>query len=581
MFRSLAFYVQLQNTYLSFTSRKFFALAALFLVGIGLTLLGPQVIRLFIDTAQQQGDLSKLYIAASVFIAMGMVDQVTQVLTTFLSQGLAWRATNRLRSDLVSHVLSLPLSFHNAHTPGELIERIEGDVATLGNFFSGLALTVLRSTLLLASILVLLTLEDRRIGLAMVGFALLYVAVHSVGQRMMVPYWRAEREANAQFSGFVGERLTGIADIRTAGAIPHTMRRFHESLAAWFRTTLRASIASQITIGTTGLVGSAGFMGALAVGAYLFQRGEITIGTLYLIVHYFELIGGPLQQLSAQVEDFQRSTASIQCVRDLLATRPSIKDGSEALKPVGPVSIGFDNVRFGYRPGTEVLRVVSFRLEPGRTLGLLGRTGSGKTSLSRLLLRLYDPDEGVVRMGDTDVRRLRVKELRKYVGMVTQDVQLFHASVRDNLSLFDSAIDDARIHEVLRDLGLESWVQNLSDGLDTQMAGEGGQLSSGEAQLLAFARVFLKNPGIVILDEAWSRLDPITERSIDRAIARLLDGRTAIVIAHRLTTLRLVDKIMIIDDGKVQEFGDREALAVASDSRFSQLLRAGFGEVSA
>ena len=359
------------------------------------------------------------------------------------------------------------------------------------------------------------------------------------------------------------------------------MRRFHESLAAWFRTELRASIASRITIGTTGLVGSAGFTGALAVGAYLFQRGEITIGTLYLIVHYFELIGGPLQQLSAQVEDFQRSTASIQRVRDLLATRSSIEDGAEALNPVGPVSIGFDNVRFGYRPGTEVLRGVSFRLEPGRTLGLLGRTGSGKTSMSRLLLRLYDPDEGVVRMGDTDVRRLRVKELRKYVGIVTQEVQLFHASVRDNLTLFDSSIDDARILEVLRDLGLDSWIESLSDGLDNQLAGEGGQLSSGEAQLLAFARVFLKNPGIVILDEAWSRLDPVTERSIDRAIARLLDGRTAIVIAHRLTTLRLVDQIMIIDDGKVREFGDREELAAASDSRFSQLLRAGLGEVSA
>ena len=190
-------------------SPRFFALATLFLVGIGMTLLGPQVVRLFIDTAQQQGDLSQLYIAASLFIAMGMVDQFTQILTTFLSQDLAWRATTRLRSDLVSHILSLPLSFHNAHTSGELIERIEGDVATLGNFFSGLALTVLRSTLLLVGILVLLSLEDWRIGLAMVGFALLYVAVHSVGQRLMVPYWRAEREANAEFSGFVGRETHG------------------------------------------------------------------------------------------------------------------------------------------------------------------------------------------------------------------------------------------------------------------------------------------------------------------------------------------------------------------------------------
>ena len=581
MFSSLAFYIQLQNTYLKFISRKFFALATLFMVGIGMTLMGPQVIRLFIDTAQQQGDLSRLYIAASIFIAVGLIDKVIETLTAFLSQDIAWRATNRLRSDLVSHVLRLPLSFHNAHTPGELIERIDGDVATLGNFFSRLALTVLRSTLLLAGILILLAFEDWRIGLAMVGFATIFVVVHSIGQRLTVPYWRAERAAVAGFSGFVGERLTGITDIRTVGAIPHTMGRFHESLATWFRTEWMASLVSRITLAATFQVSSAGFTGALVVGAYLFQRGEITIGTLYLIVHYFELVVGPLWQLSDQVEDLQRSTASIQRIRELLETRSSIKDGAEALKPVGPVSIGFDNVRFGYRPGTEVLRGVSFRLEPGRTLGLLGRTGSGKTSMSRLLLRLYDPDQGVVRIADTDIRRLRVKEIRRYVGMVTQDVQLFHASVRDNLTLFDDSIDDTRILEVLRELGLDSWIQTMPAGLDGQLAGEAGQLSSGEAQLLAFARVFLKDPGIVILDEAWSRLDPVTERSIDRAIARLLDGRTSIVIAHRLTTLRLVDQIMIIDDGKVQEFGDREALAADSESRFSRLLQAGLGEVSA
>lgn len=281
MIGSFAFYIQLQNTYLRLMSRRFFALAALFLVGIGMTLLGPQVIRLFIDTAQQQGDLTRLYIAASLFIATGIVDQATQTLTTYLSQDLAWRATNRLRSDLVGHVLSLPLSFHNAHTPGELIERIDGDVATLGNFFSRLALTVLRSTLLLGGILVLLSLEDWRIGLAMVGIALISVVVHSIGQRLTVPYWRAERAAVARFSGFVGERLTGITDIRTVGAVPHTMRRFHESLAAWFRAEWMASLVSRITLGTTFQVSSAGFVGALAVGAYLFQRGEITIGTLY------------------------------------------------------------------------------------------------------------------------------------------------------------------------------------------------------------------------------------------------------------------------------------------------------------
>ncbi len=581
MFKTLAYYVQLQKRYLRLRSGRFIALATLFLVGIGMSLLGPQIVRFFIDTAQQQGGLSRLYIAASIFIGVGLADRATQTLTAFLSQDLAWRGTNRLRSDLVRHLLSLQLSFYSAHTPGELIERVDGDVANLGNFFSRLALAVLRGMLLLIGVLVLVSLEDLRIGMAMAGYGVLLVVVHGLGQRFMVRFYRSEREASAEFSGFVGERLGGIMDIRTTGAVPYAMRRFHESLAGWFRSELMVSIFSRITLGTTFQVQNSGFVVTIGPGAFLFQKGEITIGTLYLIVQYFGLIAGPLRELSDQVEEFQRATVSVQRIRSLFETRSQITDGVEPSMPTGPASIEFDNVSFGYGGGTEVLQAVSFRLESGSTLGLLGRTGSGKTTLSRLLLRLYDPDEGVVSTGNVDIRRVRLKDLRRQVGMVTQDVQLFRASVRDNLTLFDSSVEDSRLCGVLRDLGLDSWHDSLPEGLDSQMSGEGGQMSAGEAQLLAFARVFLKDPGIVILDEAWSRLDPATERSIDRAIAQVLEGRTGIIIAHRLSTLRLVDQVMIIDAGKVQEFGDREALASDTDSRLSQLVRAGLGEVTA
>ena len=230
-----------------------------------------------------------------------------------------------------------------------------------------------------------------------------------------------------------------------------------------------------------------------------------------------------------------------------------------------------------------VLQDISFRLEPGRVVGLLGRTGSGKTTLTRLLFRLYDPDEGSICLGNStdgiDIRQLPVQELRRRVGMVTQNIQLFHATVRENLTFFDSRVPDERILEALRDLGLWEWYFSLSEGLDTELESGGGGLSAGEAQLLAFTRIFLRDPGLVILDEATSRLDPATEYLIERAVDKLVRNRTAIVVAHRLGTVQRADDIVILEDGRVCEVGERERLAEDPSSRFYHLLQTGLEEV--
>ncbi len=216
-------------------------------------------------------------------------------------------------------------------------------------------------------------------------------------------------------------------------------------------------------------------------------------------------------------------------------------------------------------------------LRPGETIGLLGRTGSGKTTITRLLCRLCDPQEGTIRLGGIDVRDIRTASLRSRVGVVTQDIQLFRASLRDNLTLFDTRIADAEMIRVLDELELGDWYRALARGLDT-LLDHGSGLSAGEAQLLAFARVFLSDPALVILDEASSRLDPATERRLDHAVARVLEGRTGIIIAHRLSTVQRVDTIMVLEDGHVVEFGSRAALAAEPTSRFAGLLRTGLEE---
>ena len=230
---------------------------------------------------------------------------------------------------------------------------------------------------------------------------------------------------------------------------------------------------------------------------------------------------------------------------------------------------------FSYADDKPLLQNLKFKLESGKALGLLGRTGSGKTTLARLIFRLYDTASGDIRLDGVAIRDAKLSELRERVALVTQDVQLFQASVRDNITFFNSNISDKRIIEVINALELSEWFSKLPDGLDTRLETGGRSLSAGEAQLLAFTRVFLRNPGLVILDEASSRLDPATEQLVERAIDKLLENRTAIIIAHRLGTVERVDDILIMEEGKAVEHNNRLKLLEDPSSRFSELQKTG------
>jgi ATP-binding cassette subfamily B protein len=550
-------------------------LAVVLFGGIGVQLANPQIIGYFIDTAQRGGAQEALLLAAVLFIVMAFLQQALAVAATYLGESIGWNATNGLRTDLAAHCLKLDMSFHKARTPGELIERIDGDVTLLSNFFSRFVVDVLGNGVLLLGVVVLLWFEDWRVGLCLSVFALLALLLLTRLRYLAVPIWAADREASAAFFGFLGEQLAGTEDIRSSGATGHSMRRFYEHLRSWAPLQRRAGLAgSSMWIATIAVFG-VGDAAAFALGAYLYTRGAISLGDAYTIFFYTALLAHPIEQIRRQMQDLQQADAGIGRVRGLLAVRSRLQDGPGAPLPPGPLSVELDRVTFGYEEDEEpVLRDVSFRLREGRVLGLLGHTGSGKTTIARLLFRLYDPQEGEVRLGGVPVSELRLRELRRRVGMVTQDVQLFGATVRDNLTFFNPEVPDERILGVLEELGLAPWLRSQPQGLDTQLA-PGGGLSAGESQLLAFARLFLSDPGVVILDEASSRLDPATEQLLERAMDRLLDGRTGIIIAHRLATVERADEVMILEGGRIVEHGPRQKLALDPDSRYASLLRAG------
>lgn len=465
-------YFRLLRNYLGPLWRRTTLLGVLLLLGVGLELLNPQIVRAFIDTAQAGGALETLARAAMLYIGIALVGQVIAVADTYFAESVGQEATNALRADLTAHCLSLDMPFHDAHTPGEMIERVDGDVAVLANFFSRFVLSLGASALMLIGVLVVLYREDWRIGAVFTVLSATALLAMERVRAMAARYVRARRQASADLIGFLEERRVGLPDVQANGAASYVLYRAEERLRTLFRTS-RKSVVMGSLLGT--------------ITSAVFALGTIAVFAL-----------------------------------------------------------------------------------------------GGKTTMARLLLRLYNPQTGALRIHSADGRRIDIRdlapdELQRRIGMVTQEVQLFRATVRDNLTLFGPSIPDWRILDALDELGLSGWLARLSrtgaaSVLDIELAPGGSDLSAGEAQLLAFARVFLRDPRLVILDEASSRLDPATERLLERAVDGLLARRTAILIAHRVSTLQRADDIAILEDGRVVEHGARATLAAAQGSRFRALL---------
>lgn len=560
---------------------RFQVLSLALLMGgtIILQLINPQIVRYFLDSAARGEDTRKLTLAAGLFMLFALFQQVIAVGTTWVSQNIGWSATNRLRLDLIGHCLHLDMDFHNSHRSGELIERVDGDINNLFNFFSNLSISVLNNIILILGILLMLLREDWRIALGMGIFVIVSALVMNWMQGKGVPHWRKEREYVADFYGFLGEQIGSTEDIRTTGASRYTMKRYHNFLREWWPFHERSSMAGYSMWIIMNAIFAAGTIIAFGIGGSLKLRGVITVGTVYLIYNYTQQLRGPIQQMRNQFQQLQTARASISRIDELFMKSSSIVDGNEDLQKSGAFKVDIKGVSFGYEDEASVLKNIDLSLGEGRILGVLGRTGSGKTTLARLIIRLYDPDMGDIRYNDKSLKSISIKSLRERVTYVTQEVQLFQGTLRDNLTFFNPGIPDEKILKALEEVGLLEWVKSQPGGLDTEISSGGGGLSSGEAQLFAFARVFLKDPGLIILDEASSRLDPITEHRVELALGRLLQGRTCIIIAHRLRTIQRVDEIMILEDGRIIENGKREALAGDRKSRFYSLLQTGMEEV--
>lgn len=570
-------HLSLLSIYVSPYKRKMLMIALLIFINVGIKVINPQIIRYYLDSVQSVTDLSVITNAALLFIGMAIIQEIIYIVNVYFSVDLAWITTNNLRFDLFKHTSNLDMTFHNQYKPGEMIERVDGDVNALSNFLSVFSLMIISNVLLIGGILFAILRENLLIGGSFTLLVVISLFLMIKTRLFAINEWKETRQATSDLMGFIEERLGGVEDIKANAAEERVYQKYHEYAKYEYDMTNKSVLRSRITTVVTFFTIGMGMTLVYSLGIPQVQDRSLSLGSLYLYTYYFSLLLDPIFQILRQIQQLQQADASIDRVNELFALKSILVDEGKGGLVDGPAEVEFKNLSFAYNEADYVLKNINFKIGKSKSLGLIGKTGSGKTTISRLIFRLYNYEEGDILFNGKSSKKYKIEELRKDIEIVTQEVELFNASIRDNVTFFNKEIADGKILEVLDLVGLGEWIKEQPKNLDTKLTKSG--LSAGQAQLLAFARAFIADPSVVILDEASSRLDPATESLIDKAMIKLLEGRTAIVIAHRLETLERVDDILLLGDGQVLEYGKQSDLRADPNSKFSKLLEIGLEEV--
>jgi ATP-binding cassette subfamily B protein len=497
-----------------------------------------------------------------------LVRLALQGLQSFNVQAVGQRLTARIRDDLFAHAMALSLRFHDRTPVGKLLTRLTSDVDALAEVFGSGAVGVLADLVTLLVIAVTMLSMEWRLGLLLLAAQVPVVLGMLWLQRR---YRRANyrvREELSQLNADLQENLQGLEVVQmfrreavNSSRFAVTTDRYRNAVTG----TILYDSAISAMIEWVALVAVAA---VLALGGTMVTRGLLGLGTLTTFILFSQRLFDPLRQLAERFTQIQGGLTAVERIGELLEQPVEIRDRPTALAPAatpareGAGEVVFENVSFAYRPDEPILSDLSFRISPGEHVALVGPTGSGKTTVIRLLCRLYEPQAGRILLDGVDIRELPQASLRQRLGVVLQDTFLFSGSVADNLRL-DADIPSERLRQLVADLGLEPLLARLPDGLATELRERGGNLSSGERQLLAVARVAMRNPTVLVMDEATAFMDPSTEATLQRDLDRLLQQRTAIVIAHRLATVEAADRILVLRRGQLVEQGNHRQLRQA------------------
>ena len=554
----------------------------------GSSAVAPILIARVLDSSIEplkQGDVSPLLTLLTFFVVATAVTAIFSWVNVAYTVRVSLGVVVYLRKRVFRHAQSLSVSFHERYTSGKVISRLTSDIDTVRSFLdsgiSQLAITLLSMVISAVAIFLL----DWRIGLFMLVMGVPIYFLTRWFQKTAVPVFRMMRTESAHLTSRFVETFTGIRAVKAFGAEAQ-MRSEYAQASERYRLAVMDSIKIfGVYSPMLMLLGNVFIAGALVLGGYAVLGGTMQIGTLLALVIYANRVFEPVMQLSEFYNMFQSAMSALEKLSSFLAEEPEVAEPDHpyerTVEPAAGTAEGasgkvqgalveLDSAVFGYTSDRHALKETSLRIEPGTTVALVGATGAGKSTIAKLVARFYDVSTGQVRIDGVDVRQLADVQLRREVLMLTQEVFLFSASILENIRMGNPQASDEQVKAAAKAVGADAFIERLRDGYESQLGRGGITLSAGQRQLVSFARVFLANPRVLILDEATASLDIPSERAVQAALRTVLAGRTALVIAHRLSTVLGADRVLVIHEGSVVEDGSPQQL-IASGGRFAAM----------
>ena len=531
-------------------------------VGVMLAQLAiPYLLKIAIDRHIQPRDLDGLQFIALFMITAMVAELVFRYVNEYRMQMLGQRIMHDIRAQIFSHLQRLDVNYFDRNPVGRLMTRVMGDVQVLNELFTSGVITIFANFLTVIGIMVMMLMLNWKLALVTLTVLPIIFTATTIYQIYSRRAFRDQRKHLARINAFLNEHILGMTTVQLFAQERRSFLKFDERNQAYLRANLKTAIYFSMFFPLIEVVGSLATAIIVWYGGGQILQNALSFGVLVAFIQYAQRFFWPIRELSEQYTIFQTAMASSERIFELLDTKPTIVDSATPRRInqfTGQIEL--QNVRFAYQRDDFVLHDVSFKVEPGEKVAIVGQTGSGKTTIINLLCRFYEPNEGTIMIDGADIKEMRLKDLRRAISIVQQNIFLFSDSVEENIRLGNRDITREHVIAAATEVHLDKFVQRMADGYDTRIQEGGSGLSVGQKQLVAFARALASNPDILILDEATSSVDTETELLIQDALSRLMRNRTSIVIAHRLSTIQNADKIIVMHKGRIREMGTHNEL---------------------